>query len=95
MLEVFISFLTDSLPYLRLAAFALAHGIFASFAADLGNTLGLVASLGLVNALVILVDGFAGGIQSARLLCHEFSTKFFAASGERFKPLSLKLAESA
>ncbi len=91
---MFISFLTNPLSYLRLAAFALAQGMSACFAAGLGNTLGLVASLGLVNALVIIVDGFAAGIQSVRLLYYEFSTKFFAASGERFKPLSLKLAES-
>lgn len=94
LLEVFISFLTNSLSYLRLAAFALAHGIFAGFAADLGETIGLAASLISVNALIVLVDGFAAGIQSVRLLYYEFSTRFFAASGERFKPLTLKLTES-
>lgn len=93
LLEVFISFLTNSLSYVRLAAFALAHSIFAGFASDLGSTMGLVSSLVLVNALVISVDGFAAGIQSVRLLYYEFSTKFFAASGQRFKPLSLKLTE--
>jgi len=94
LLEVFISFLTNSLSYLRLAAFALAHGIFAGFAVDLGGTLGMVESFVLVNALVIMVDGFAAGIQSVRLLYYEFSTKFFAGSGQTFKPLRLKLTES-
>lgn len=94
LVEVFISFLTNSLSYLRLAAFAIAHSIFASFAFSLGNTIGLVTSLVLVNALVVLVDGFAAGIQSVRLLYYEFSTKFFAGSGQKFKPLSLKLAKS-
>jgi len=93
LLEVFISFLTNSLSYLRLAAFALAHGIFAGFAADLGGTIGLAASLVSVNTLIILVDGFAAGIQSVRLLYYEFSTRFFAASGQRFKPLTLRLTE--
>lgn len=95
LLEVFISFLTNSLSYVRLAAFALAHSIFAGFASDLGSTIGFVSSFVLVNALVISVDGFAAGIQSVRLLYYEFSTKFFAASGERFKPLSLKLTEGS
>ena len=95
LLEVFISFLTNSLSYLRLAAFALAHGIFAGFAADLGNSTGLLTSLVFVNALIIVVDGFAAGIQSVRLLYYEFSTRFFAASGQRFKPLSLKLTEKS
>jgi V/A-type H+/Na+-transporting ATPase subunit I len=93
LLEVFISFLTNSLSYLRLAAFALAHGIFAGFAADLGNSTGLLTSLVFVNALIIVVDGFAAGIQSVRLLYYEFSTRFFEASGQRFKPLRLKLTE--
>lgn len=93
-IEVFISFLTNSLSYLRLAAFAIAHSIFASFAAGLEDTLGVVSSLVLVNALVILVDGFAAGIQSVRLLYYEFSTKFFSGSGQRFKPLTLKLKET-
>jgi V/A-type H+/Na+-transporting ATPase subunit I len=95
LLEVFISFLTNSLSYVRLAAFALAHSIFAGFASDLGSTMGLVASLVLVNGLVISVDGFAAGIQSVRLLYYEFSTKFFTASGQRFKPLTLKLTEAS
>ena len=95
LLEVFISFLTNSLSYLRLAAFALAHGIFAGFAADFGTSIGMVESLVFTNTLIILVDGFAAGIQSVRLLYYEFSTRFFAATGQRFKPLSLKLTESA
>ncbi len=95
LVEVFISYLTNSLSYLRLAAFAIAHSIFASFAFSLGSTIGLVSSLLLVNALVILVDGFAAGIQSVRLLYYEFSTKFFAGSGQKFKPLSLKLVKNA
>jgi V/A-type H+-transporting ATPase subunit I len=94
-IEVFISFITNSLSYLRLAAFAIAHGIFASFAVGLGGTIGVVSSLILVNALVIVVEGFAVGIQSIRLLYYEFSTKFFSASGQRFKPLSLKLTEGS
>jgi vacuolar-type H+-ATPase subunit I/STV1 len=93
-IEVFISFMTNSLSYLRLAAFAIAHSIFASFALNLGSSIGLITSLVLVNALVIMVDGFAAGIQSIRLLYYEFSTKFFAGSGERFKPLNLKLSEN-
>jgi vacuolar-type H+-ATPase subunit I/STV1 len=94
-IEVFISFITNSLSYLRLAAFAIAHGIFAGFAADLGGSIGIIASLVLVNALVIIVDGFAAGIQSIRLLYYEFSTKFFAGAGQRFKPLTLKLTENS
>lgn len=94
-IEVFISFITNSLSYLRLAAFAIAHGIFAGFASDLGSSVGVVASFVLVNALVIVVEGFAVGIQSVRLLYYEFSTKFFAGEGQRFKPLSLKLTEPA
>lgn len=94
-IEVFISFMTNSLSYLRLAAFAIAHGIFAGFAADLGSSIGTVASLVSVNALVVVVDGFAAGIQSVRLLYYEFSTRFFAGAGTRFKPLRLGAKEES
>jgi len=41
--------------------------------------------------MVVLIDGFAAGIQSIRLIFYEFSTKFFKGGGIRFKPLKLLL----
>lgn len=90
-IETFISSITNSMSYIRLAAFAIAHGILAEFAHSLGGSMGMIPSLILVNIMVIFIDGFAAGIQSIRLMYYEFSTKFFKGGGIRFKPLKLLL----
>ncbi len=90
-IETFISYITNSMSYIRLAAFAIAHGILAEFAHALGGSMGLIPSLILVNVMVILIEGFAAGIQSIRLMYYEFSTKFFTGGGTRFNPLKLLL----
>lgn len=92
-IEVFLSYITNSISYVRLAAFAIAHGVLASFAHILGESIGLIPSLLLVNIIVILIEGFAAGIQSIRLIYYEFSTKFFRGNGTRFKPIKLTIAE--
>ncbi len=92
-IEVFLSYITNSISYVRLAAFAIAHGVLANFAHILGESIGFVPSLIIVNIMVILIEGFASGIQSIRLIYYEFSTKFFRGGGIRFKPIKLILAE--
>lgn len=92
-IEVFLSYITNSISYVRLAAFAIAHGVLASFAHILGESIGLIPSLLLVNIIVILIEGFAAGIQSIRLIYYEFSTKFFRGNGTRFKPIKLTITE--
>jgi V/A-type H+-transporting ATPase subunit I len=92
-IEVFLSYITNSISYVRLAAFAIAHGVLASFAHILGESIGLLPSLLLVNIIVILIEGFAAGIQSIRLIYYEFSTKFFKGNGTRFKPIKLIITE--
>ncbi|MGQ9780725.1 MAG: V-type ATP synthase subunit I [Nitrososphaeria archaeon] len=90
-IETFISYITNSMSYIRLAAFAIAHGILAEFAHALGGSMGVIPSLLLVNVMVIFIEGFAAGIQSIRLMYYEFSTKFFTGGGTRFNPLKLLL----
>lgn len=92
-IEVFLSYITNSISYVRLAAFAIAHGVLAEFAFILGESIGLIPGLIIVNIMVILIEGFAAGIQSIRLVYYEFSTKFFRGNGIRFKPIKLILTE--
>ncbi|MGB9728532.1 MAG: V-type ATP synthase subunit I [Thermoprotei archaeon] len=92
-IEVFLSYITNSISYVRLAAFAIAHGVLANFAHILGESIGFIPSLIIVNIMVILIEGFASGIQSIRLIYYEFSTKFFRGGGIRFKPIKLILTE--
>ncbi len=87
--ETFLSFITNSMSYIRLAAFAIAHGVLAGFAVTLGASLGIIPSLIIVNIMVVIIEGFAAGIQSIRLIFYEFSTKFFKGGGIRFNPIKL------
>lgn len=88
-IETFISFLTNSVSYIRLGAFAIAHGALAEAALVFGGIIGIIPSYLLFNVLVTTLDGFAAGIQSLRLLFYEFSTKFYRDEGKLFKPLRI------
>lgn len=85
-LETFIAFMANSFSYVRLAAFAIAHGALALAATIFAGTIGNVPSLIFMNVIVFLVEGFAAYIQSLRLMYYEFSTKFYAGDGTPYKP---------
>jgi len=90
-LEMLMGLPANTLSYVRLAAFAIAHEAFGLMAFALAPTLGHIPSLLLANALVLILEGFAVGIQAARLIFYEFSTKFFRGGGIAFKPLSVEI----
>jgi V/A-type H+/Na+-transporting ATPase subunit I len=94
--ETFISLLSNSLSYVRIGAFAVAHG-------GLSNAIFILAALvspghgigyGLVliggNLFIILFEGLIVGIQTMRLEYYEFFSKFFVGGGKRYEPLTLR-----
>ncbi len=88
-LESFIAFIANSVSYIRLAAFAIAHEAIGVAAIVLGVVLGGVPSLILLNALDFAVEGFAAFIQSLRLMYYEFSTRFFLKTGIAYEPFKI------
>lgn len=88
-LEGFISYLTNSISYVRLGAFAVAHVALGETAAILSLSIGMVTAYLFMNVLVIILEGFAAGVQSLRLIYYEFSTKFYINGGRTFKPLRI------
>jgi len=88
-IEMFLSYITNSISYIRLGAFAIAHVALASVAGILANSMGFIPSYLIFNIIVILIEGFAAGIQSIRLLFYEFSTKFYIDDGRLFRPMRL------
>ena len=88
--EAFISFLTNSVSYIRLAAFALSHGAFALCAAILAGIIGGIPSYILINVLVFIIEGMSVGIQAMRLMYYEFFTKFYTGDGKPYRPFQLK-----
>jgi V/A-type H+-transporting ATPase subunit I len=90
-IEMIIAFPVNSLSYIRLAAFAMAHEVFGILAENMTSFAGPLASYLVANLLVLVIEGLAAGIQAMRLIYYEFSTKFFKGTGVEFIPVSAPL----
>ncbi len=88
LIEMLIAFPANSLSYIRLAAFAIAHEVFGVMAEAMAPFVGALASLAVANFLALVIEGLAVGIQAMRLVYYEFSTKFFRGEGVEFQPLA-------
>jgi V/A-type H+-transporting ATPase subunit I len=96
-LESTIYYVSNSVSFLRVAAFALAHTVLSSIIFLLADMVGgaaggivfriLVIFIG--NAIIIVLEGLIVTIQVVRLQYYEFFSKFFTESGEEFKPFTL------
>jgi V/A-type H+-transporting ATPase subunit I len=92
--ETLISFLSNSLSYVRIGAFAVAHGglsavilILAEMASS-GHGIGYWVVLALGNLFIIGFEGMIVAIQTLRLEYYEFFSKFFQGGGTRYTPLT-------
>ncbi|RLE61099.1 MAG: hypothetical protein DRJ35_01435 [Thermoprotei archaeon] len=86
-LEMVIAYPANSLSYIRLAAFAMAHEAFGVLAEIMATFAGEIVSYLVANFLVLAIEALAVGIQSLRLIYYEFSTKFFKGEGIPFEPI--------
>lgn len=94
-MEVIVGLLTNTISYIRVAAFGLTHlalmGSVYLVADTLGNIKGMRESIIIEgNIGVILLEGLIVFIQCLRLEYYEFFSKFFLLRGRQFKPLSLE-----
>jgi V/A-type H+-transporting ATPase subunit I len=90
-----VRYVANTISFIRIAAFALAHaGLFIAVF-SLADTLNRMGGGGLVywltiavgNVVIILLEGLVVSIQIVRLEYYEFMSKFFHGGGEPFKPL--------
>jgi V/A-type H+-transporting ATPase subunit I len=97
-LEIFMGYLANTVSFIRVAAFALAHaGLFLAIFSlsramhtqgNWGNILSwLIIIIG--NIFVVLLEGLIVSIQSLRLNYYEFFSKFFMSGKQVYKPLSV------
>ncbi|HTP03145.1 MAG TPA: V-type ATPase 116kDa subunit family protein [Anaerolineales bacterium] len=93
--EAVLTFLSNTLSYIRVGAFAIAHGVLSVvmflLAGLLDPHLGILYWL-VVGVGTVIIVGFEGlivGIQVMRLSYYEFFSKFFTGGGMRFEPLTL------
>ncbi len=90
LLEVFSSYLSNSLSFLRVGAFALAHAVLGfiifTMQALVSNWAGSLAVYIIGNAVVVVLEGMIVAIQVMRLQYYEFFSKFFTETGKEFIP---------
>jgi V/A-type H+-transporting ATPase subunit I len=99
--EALISYVSNTLSYVRLGAFAVAHVGLTMVVSLLAGMLSSGPEGGILRTLVILmgnlfVIGFEGlivSIQTLRLEYYELFGKFFQGEGLPFKPLTLPVVE--
>jgi V/A-type H+-transporting ATPase subunit I len=92
--EKLISFLSNSLSYVRVGAFAVAHVGLSAVIYILANLASpghgiaywLVAIIG--NLFIVGFEGLIVGIQTMRLEYYEFFSKFFTGGGAPYEPLA-------
>ena len=90
LLEVISSYLSNSVSFLRVGAFALAHAVLSYIIFTMSNLIpifiGKLAVLIIGNAIVIVLEGMIVAIQVIRLQYYEFFSKFFTETGKEFVP---------
>nr|MDE7292376.1 ATPase [Treponemataceae bacterium] len=88
LLETIITYLSNSVSFLRVGAFALAHAVLGFIISTMMELVGGAGALaiGIVgNAIVIVLEGMIVAIQAIRLQYYEFFSKFFGETGREFK----------
>ncbi|HEY3345602.1 MAG TPA: V-type ATPase 116kDa subunit family protein [Anaerolineaceae bacterium] len=93
--ETVIGYLSNTLSYIRVGAFAVAHGGLSLAFFNLASLAGPKFSVGYWIVVLIgqiFIIGFEGlivGIQTMRLSYYEFFSKFFTGGGRTYEPLTL------
>ena len=89
--EVLLSYLSNTLSFLRIGAFAVSHAAIMQVVLMLSgaengspNWIGIVIG----NAIVMLLEGLVVGIQVLRLEYYEMFSRFYKGSGREFKPFN-------
>ena len=96
-MEIFTGYLANTVSFIRVAAFSLAHvGLFIavfSLADMVRGASGGAVYAGIIHVLgnigIIALEGLIVSIQAIRLEYYEFFGKFFVSGGVPYKPLGL------
>ena len=93
--EIFTGFLANTVSFVRIAAYGLAHAGILMAVFEISRMLAkapggpVLQAIVIVtgNAVVIALEGLVAGIQALRLEYYEFFSKFFRGGGKAFAPL--------
>jgi len=94
-LETAINLFSNTLSFMRVAAFSLNHVALALAVFTLAHGLGMVGhgvTLVLGNVVIIVLEGGIVAIQALRLMYYEGFSRFFSGDGRAFVPLRIEKA---
>lgn len=92
--EILLSFASNTISFVRIAAFAINHVGLCMAIYILSNMMGSTGSLLVAifgNILVIVLEGLIVGIQVLRLEYYELFSRFYTGDGKEYKPLREKI----
>jgi len=101
-METVSTFFSNTVSFLRVGAFALAHAVFSYIVfyftevlahSGAAGTLSAALIMIIGNAIIITLEGLIVAIQVVRLQYYEFFNKFFVETGVEFAPFRLKNKE--
>lgn len=96
-IEVISGYLSNTVSFVRVGAFALSHAVLDYVIYILTNIVGgqgSVAGIAVMivgNAVIIVLEGMIVAIQVVRLQYYEFFSKFFHETGSEFKPFKFEV----
>lgn len=92
LLERLLQLAVNTLSFLRVGAFALAHAGLSVAVVSLGEGASSIVTEVLVlvvgNAVILLLEGLVVSVQTTRLILFEFFVRFFRAEGRPFRPMA-------
>ena len=91
LIEVVSTYLSSSISFVRVGAFALAHAVLGFIIHLMAEKCGAIGGLAVMiagNAIVVVLEGMIVAIQVIRLQYYEFFSKFFNETGTEFKPFA-------
>ncbi len=98
-LESLSYFLSGTLSFLRVGAFALSHVVLSFIVFTMGDMVGRAPGLGILwrtlvvvfgNSIILFLEGLIVAIQIVRLQYYEFLSKFLTETGSAFVPFKFQ-----
>ncbi len=93
LLEVVSTYISNSVSFLRVGAFALSHAVLSYIVFTMTSLVGGIGGIAVTifgNAIIIVLEGLIVAIQVIRLQYYEFFSKFFTETGREFTPFRFK-----
>lgn len=96
-IEVLLSYVTNTMSFLRVGAFVLVHAGMMMVVFVLAETAGPIAYWPIVvvgNVIVMVLEALLVAIQVLRLEYYELFSRFYSGEGRPYEPVKLKLTQN-